>query len=443
MVLGDEEIKEINRIMSDYISEKTPGLALLVGEKGRVAFKKGFGCADIEKNISITPDTAFFIASISKQFTTMAVMMLRERGLLEYDEPISGYFPDFPSYKDKVTVRHLMTHTAGLKDYFDDEFIEKAHNLGDSLTQEMVLESIKGFGDLEFEPGTSFSYSNSGYVMLGAIVEMLTGKTFAEFLKENIFEPLGMRRTIVGISSTRLIDNLASGYEDDKGNYIKMPMDMATIGWADGNVISTVEDLFIWHNALYTEKLVKRKTLEEAFTPYVLKDGTRTGYGFGWFIGNRRGLKEIWHTGGTVGYISRFSRFVDEDVAVIMLTNNYSWAGIKRDEIFGRVINCVLKEKLQPLSFVKFDRKTLEEKTGSYVNKGGKCDCIYEGGIKRLKISCDMDRLKGEFYLDPTGPDSFRIDSPADYHVNFLRQDGSVNGVEMVINGMTFRLKKA
>ncbi|KXG78542.1 Penicillin-binding protein 4 [Fervidicola ferrireducens] len=113
------------------------------------------------------------------------------------------------------------------------------------------------------------------------------------------------------------------------------------MGWADGNIISTVEDLFKWHNALYTEKLVKKETLKEAFTPHVLRDGTSTGYGFGWFIGERAGVKEIWHSGGTIGYVSRFSRFVDEGVAVIMLTNCYDLAGPKRDELFDRIVNVV------------------------------------------------------------------------------------------------------
>lgn len=340
--------KEIEKIAADYFSSRTPGMALLIGEGGRIVYKNGFGMADVEKGIPIDPDTAFIIASITKQFTAMAVMMLKERGLLSYDDIIARFFPDFPDYKDRVTIRHLMTHTSGIKEYFDDDFIKLAHEMGDSLTQEDIFERIKNFGGLEFEPNTRFSYCNSSYVMLGAIVEKVSQKSFAEFLKENIFDPLGMNRTVVGTSSKQKILKMASGYTlDGKGGYKKTPLDMAAIGWADGNIISTVEDLFKWHNALYTEKLVKKETLREAFTSHMLKDGTPTNYGFGWFLGSRRGIREIWHTGGTVGYVSRFSRFVDENVAVIMLTNLYDLAGPKRDELFDRIVEVVLKDKFK------------------------------------------------------------------------------------------------
>lgn len=342
--------KEIEKIAADYFSSETPGMALLIGEKGRIVYKKGFGMADLEKGIPIDTDTAFIIASITKQFTTMAIMMLKEIGLLSYDETIARFFPDFPDYKERVTIRHLMTHTSGIKEYFDDDFIKLAHDMGDSLTQDYILERIKNFGDLDFEPNTKFSYSNSGYVMLGAIVEKVSQKSFAEFLKEKIFDQVGMNRTVVGTSPKLNIPKMAAGYTlDEKGYYKKTPMDMAAVGWADGNIISTVEDLFKWHNALYTEKLVKKETLKEAFTPHVLKDGTPTNYGFGWFIGDRFGIREIWHSGGTVGYISRFSRFVDEDVAVIMLTNCYDLAGPKRDEIFNRIVDVVFADKFKQM----------------------------------------------------------------------------------------------
>jgi len=442
MILGERQARKIDEIVSRYVSDNTPGLSLLVGHKGKILLKKGYGLADVEKGIPLDPDKAFFIASISKQFTTMAIMMLKERGLLNYDEPIGKYFHDFPPYKDKVTIRHLMTHTSGIPDYFGDKFIEKAHELQDRLTQDVLLEDIKKY-DLEFEPDTKFSYSNSGYVMLGAIVEKVSGMSFADFLMENIFKPLGMKRTAVGVSPQRLISNIAMGYDEpEKGHFVRMPIDMATIGWADGNVLSTVEDLFIWHNALYTESLVKYETLREAFTAHTLKDGKSTGYGFGWFIDCRRGLKEIWHSGGTVGYISRFSRFVDEDVAVIMLTNNQSWAGIKRDEIFGQIVDCVLEDKMEPLKFIKLTGDELKDYEGYYFEKGSVCECDYDNESEDLKIRCDTPRLKGEYKLNAIAADHFRFDSPADYYVTFLRQDDIIAGIELKISGMKFRLRK-
>jgi len=340
MKINDEEIEKICR---EYFSESTPGMALLIGEKGKILYEKGFGMADIDKSIPIGPDTAFIIASVTKQFTTMAIMMLKEKGLLDYDDTIDRYFPDFPDYKNIVTIRHLMTHTSGIKEYFDDYVGLPIEN----PTQDDILNWIKSIKKLDFEPNTQYSYSNSGYVMLGAIIEMVSGQSFADFLAENIFTPLDMTRTVVGVMANQEVDKMASGYKANKeGGFIKTPMDMMAIGWADGNIISTVRDLFKWHNALNTEKLVKSKTLQEAFTPYVLKDGTKTDYGFGWKINLRPGLKELWHTGGTIGYISKFSRFMDEDIAIIMLTNSQDLAKKKRDELFDKIAFSVFGKKL-------------------------------------------------------------------------------------------------
>jgi len=330
----------IEKIIRDYVTDNTPGMALLIGEKCRVIFKKGFGLVDLQDRKPITTDTSFIIASITKQFTTMAVMILKQKGLLEYEEPLSRFFPDFPSYISKITIRHLMTHTSGIKEYFDDGFIIKLPASNGYINQQAVLDIIKNFEGLNFEPGTSFSYCNSGYVLLGAIIEMVSGQSFSEFLRGNIFEPLGMKRTVVGVSIGQKIEKMASGYSIvNKNSFVRTPFDSIAIGWADGNIISTVEDLFIWHNSLSTEKLIKKELLNEAFTPYVLNNGTSTNYGFGWFIDNKNGTKQIWHTGGTIGYVSKFYRFIEEDIAIIMLTN---MMGIKRDEVFDRIKNVVL-----------------------------------------------------------------------------------------------------
>lgn len=340
-------VKEIEKIAGEYFTRATPGMSLLIGEKGATIFEKGFGLADIEKNIPIEPDTSFIIASITKQFTTMAVMMLKEKGLLNYDDTLNMYFPDFPEYSRTVTLRNLMTHTSGIKEYFGEDFKLKPVSQGGELTQEDILNLIKSAGDLGFKPNTRFSYCNSGYVILGAVAEKVSGLPLAEFLSDNVFKPLHMKDTMVGVSPKQDFGKLAQGYrKDESGGYKKTPFDMITIGWADGNIVSTVQDLFKWHNALFTESLVRSETLQEAFTPHLLADGTPTEYGFGWKINTRCGIKEIWHTGGTLGYISRFSRFVDIDTAIIMLTNLENLAEGGRDEIFQRIAASVLGKEI-------------------------------------------------------------------------------------------------
>ncbi len=330
--------ERVTKIVSD-INSSTPGLSLLIGKGEDIIYQKGFGMADIENNIPIEPETCFIIASVTKQFTCMALMMLKERGLLDYDETIDRYFPDFPEYKNRVTIRNLMTHTSGIKEYFTDQCIEGVL-IPENATQEDILNIIKGFGDLEFEPGSRFSYSNSGYVMLGAIIEKVSGLPFDRFMLENIFKPIGMDKTQIGVSPDQKFGNLAKGYKTVSDNtFHRTKMDMAAIGWADGNMVSTVGDLFKWHRALFTEKLVKSQTMQEAFKPNALSDGNLSNYGFGWFIDTWEGHRQIWHTGGTIGYISRLSRFVDDDTVIIMLTNN---DGINRDDIFYNIAKLVL-----------------------------------------------------------------------------------------------------
>ncbi|HHY04487.1 MAG TPA: beta-lactamase family protein, partial [Thermoanaerobacterales bacterium] len=208
---SQELSSKIEEAVALYVKDDTPGMALLIGEKGKIVYEGGFGLSDMEARIPMTTDKAFIIASVSKQFTTMAIMMLKERGLLDYEDTIERFFPDFPPYTKKVTIRNLMTHTSGIKEYFDDDFCKIANQMGDAMTQDTILEMIKGFGDLEFEPDTNFSYCNSAYVMLGSIIEQVSKKTFAEFLKENIFDPLGMNNTVVGVSPNQKVANLTPG----------------------------------------------------------------------------------------------------------------------------------------------------------------------------------------------------------------------------------------
>lgn len=333
--------ESIEKVVARYINNTTPGVSLLVGHEGKVLLKRGFGMSDIEKGLAVTPENSFIIASVTKQFTDMAVMMLKEKGLLDYDETIEKYFPDFPDYKRKVTIRHLMAHTSGIKEYFNNEFeVNKAEIAKASLDD--MLRTIRDFGDLDFEPDTKYSYCNSAYVMLGALIQKVSDMEFGEFLKEKIFRPLGMNNSAAPSSPEEKFPELTAGYkEKEDGSFEKCAYDMLAIGWADGNIISTVDDLFLWHNALYTDRLVKKETLEEAFKSHKLKCGTNTNYGFGWFIDEYKGRRQYWHTGGTVGYISRFSRFIDENTAIIMLTN---YEGIKRDELFFGIADTIFDE---------------------------------------------------------------------------------------------------
>lgn len=333
-----ERLEErLDAVISPIMNENTPGMSILISRGDDILVRKAYGMADLEKKRRIRPEDNFVIASNTKQFTCVSIMMMKEAGLLDYDEPIARFFPEFPSYKNYVTIRQLMTHRSGIKEYFEDDLWQQFPGADRADIHEMIR-TIAGMGDLDFEPETQFSYCNSAYVMLGNIVEQLSGMPFGTFLKKRIFEPLGMNRTCAPDYLDQRAADLAEGYTLQKdGSFQKQKYDMVLIGYADGNMQSNVDDLLKWHKYLYmsdSEELIKRKTLEEAFEDNLLKDGSKTGYGFGFFLGENMGHREIWHTGGTKGFISRCSRFIDDEITFVMLTN---YEGLPKNEMYEKI----------------------------------------------------------------------------------------------------------
>ena len=330
--------EKISSVIRSYRKD-FPAMVCLVGRKGKILYNEAFGCSDMENGVKALPDSRFMIASVSKQFTCMAVMKLKERNLLQYDDEIRNYIGDLPFGDQGITIRHLMTHTSGIPDYVEI-ILDRFKDLGtERLDIREAIKIIKDFEGLEFQPGTRYSYSNSGYVLLQHIIEQASGEDFIDFMSENIFRPLKMQNTLIPKDAGK-VDRLAVGYyRKENGTYEKAPYNYAVIGWADGNIISTAEDLFQWHNALNTERLVKRETLEEAFRPYILKDGSSTDYGFGWVISPGRDLDEVGHSGGTEGFTSRFWRIMKDDTAVILLTNAYSDESSLLDIIYEKILD--------------------------------------------------------------------------------------------------------
>ncbi len=285
--------------------------SVLIAEHGSVVYENGFGLADAGKNIPFTPATPCYLASLSKQFTAMAVMMLAEQRKLSYDDPLTKYVPSFPPYARSVTLRHLLNHTSGIPDYV---------GLGlerPGLTNDDVLKALVGQDSLDFTPGEQFRYSNSGYVLLAMIVEKVSGETYGAFLQRRIFEPLGMNHTFVRDASRRDVPDAARGVNRFGAND---DYDLLTAG--DGGIYSSADDLFKWDQALYTEKLVKSSTLAEAFSRGRLNDGTESGYGFGWGIMTYKGETIETHAGRYGGFNTYIKRFPKERNTIIFLTNH-------------------------------------------------------------------------------------------------------------------------
>ncbi|OOG70639.1 serine hydrolase [Algoriphagus sp. A40] len=302
---------------------------ILVAEDGKILMEKAIGKRSFEQNILLFPSDIFELASVSKQFTAMIVMMCREKKMLSFDDPVEKYL-DIP-YKG-ITIRHLLTHTSGLPDYqaIMDEHWDKSKVAGNPE----ILEYLNRYAPQKiFDPGEQYLYSNTGYVLLASIVEKASKKDFIELAKEWIFKPLGMKDTdIRTLEEKAAIPNFAAGHLlDSLGNYVnanKFHSSDYTVWLGNrkgpGRVSSTAQDLLRWDQALYTQKLVKKETLEEAFSPYILNDGTRSYYGFGWEVEPKSPFgKMILHTGDNPGYKTILVRFIEENKTIIVLNNNY------------------------------------------------------------------------------------------------------------------------
>jgi CubicO group peptidase (beta-lactamase class C family) len=301
--------------------------AVLVAARGNLIYRGAFGKANFQTNADLTPETPFCLASVTKQFTAMAIMILAEEGKLNYDDPVSKYVREFARSErtSKITVRQLLTHTSGIPDFgdlaVDDSFLTQAGLIEILLQKESLFSSA----------GWKYRYSNPGYILLAIVVERVSGQSFSDFLEEKIFKPLGMDKTFVYDNPLKRKRQAATGYdqfgqEDDVH---------ATFTPGDGGIYSTVDDLYKWDQALYTDKPVPQSALAAAFTPGKVEDGTST-YGFGWNVGEDGSGKYVWHTGSTAGFRAFIERRLAERVTVILLTNQ---GNSKRTEINDAILN--------------------------------------------------------------------------------------------------------
>ena len=310
----------VDALLAGEISETGPGVALMVIRDGTILKKAAYGMADLEHGVPIEADTAFRLASVSKQFTAMAIMMLEEAGQLDYDDPITRFLPDLSRFGDGITIRHLLTHTAGLPDYYD--VIVRISGVERPLTRH-ALDVYSAWGEPLFKPGERYEYSNPGYELLALIVEKASGQTYDGFVEGRIFAPLGMSDSVVFGERARKIEKRAYGYSNsmDSNGYELDDDDPLNYIIGSGGIYSTVDDLYHWDQALYGEQLVSRETLAEAFTPNRLNNGEEHPYGFGWRIGKHLGHRRVSHAGGWVGFDTFIGRYPDDRFSVIVLSN--------------------------------------------------------------------------------------------------------------------------
>jgi CubicO group peptidase (beta-lactamase class C family) len=335
---------QVESIFSSITQENAPGLAVLVRKDGRTLFEKGYGVRDLRTNAKIDQHTNFRLASFTKQFTAMAVMMLVHDGKLRYNQTLTEIFPDFPSYGKNITIRNLLNHTGGLPNYEDlMEAVETPrnswvwtpeHQIQDAEVLKLLKKETKG----KFLPGTSWSYSNSGYVVLGLIVAKTSGQPYGSFLYARIFAPLHMDHTIVYQKGKNTVTNRAFGHskEGDTLKETDQSSTSATLG--DGGIYSSLEDLAKWDDALRNHTLLSAEEMAPALVPAKLANGSPTlwptapnddnlhpgkpvSYGFGWFLDPYWGVPRMWHTGSTMGFRTIIERFATNNLTIIILCN--------------------------------------------------------------------------------------------------------------------------
>jgi CubicO group peptidase (beta-lactamase class C family) len=309
-------------------SSDIPGAAVLVVRNGEIVFERGYGVTDLRSLRRIDAHTNFRLASDTKQFTAMAIMLLVHDGKLKYDEPLSDIFPDFPAYGRAITVRMLLNHTSGLRDYEDlMPLVDPKLSIDQVQIQDSgVLDLLKHQNSTKFPPGTKWEYSNSGYVLLGTIVQEICGHPFPEFLHNRIFAPLQMTNTVAYLRGHNDIPNRAFGHTPEKGTWEPTDQSPTSATLGDGGVYSSLEDLAKWDRALRDNALLSRGEMQAAITPInvpgvVGPDGAPAEYGFGWFLNPYQGHARMWHYGETMGFRSAIQRFTGDGFTIILLCN--------------------------------------------------------------------------------------------------------------------------
>ena len=337
--------KEISRQMEDVFSgiasSDSPGFAALVKKDGKIIFEQGYGVRDLRTKSKIDARTNFRLASFTKQFTAIAVMLLVHDGKLRYEESVTNMFPEFPAYGKTITVRNLLNHTSGLPDYEDlMDQVEKIKGPIWSPEKQIhdaeVLQLLEKESRGKFAPGTKWEYSNSGYVVLGLIVAKVSGNPFGEFLHDRIFAPLKMNHTLVFEKGKNEVANRAYGHAKKENVFVETDQSSTSATQGDGGIYSNLEDLAKWDDALRNHTLLSEKEFLPAITPTQLPSGAESklaedvpeslrghasAYGFGWFLNFEDPHPLMWHYGDTMGFKTAIFRYLADNVTVILLCN--------------------------------------------------------------------------------------------------------------------------
>lgn len=350
---ADNEVtKQIDRLFSKYNSA-TPGVAIAVVKDGKVIFRKGYGSANLEYNVPVSTKTVFNVASVSKQFTAFAIYLLEKQGKLSLEDDVRKHIPELPDFGKTVKIKHLLAHTSGIKDQWSLLTLA-GWRMDDVITDSQILRLITRQKELNFEPGSQYLYSNSGYTLAAEIVRRVSGQTFAAFMKKNIFAPLKMNDTQIYDDYERIVKNSAESYEPENGVYKKKGLHLAAEGAT--NLLTTAEDMAKWALNLENPIVGDAELIKRFNEPSLLNNGRRVVYTVvdgvdlyhakGQNVGTHRGVKRMSFGGHQAAFRSSFWRFPDQRVAIVFLSNDENFG---QASVISQVIELYLKNSLQPL----------------------------------------------------------------------------------------------
>ena len=388
---------KIDKVLNNQFKKNETGVAALVAKNGKVIYRKAFGKANLELDVNMTPNNVFEVGSITKQFTSVSILMLLEEGKLSLEDDITKFIPDYPTNGKKITVHHLLTHTSGIKSYTSMQEFGKVMTLDKS-----PLKFIDFFKKepMDFNPGEKYKYNNSGYFILGYIIEKVSGLSYSKFLQERIFDKIDMKNSYFG-SHTKLIKNRASGYqkreEFSNAQYISL-----TLPYAAGSVMSTVDDMLKWQTAITDDVFVKEATIDKAFTNYTLNNGDKINYGYGWSLNEISDIATIEHGGAIPGYLSMGVFVPSKNVYVILFSN----CGCKSptDAALEIAALAIDKPRVTEDNMVKLTNEQLNKWVGTYKFTD---DALRYITLKDGHLYSQRKGGSQEFRIYPTSPNTF------------------------------------
>lgn len=412
-----------DRLLAETYPADEPGAAILVAHQGTVLLRKGYGLANPELGVPIRPEMVFEIGSVAKQFTAAGILMLAERGLLSVEDDITRHLPDYPTHGHRITIEHLLNHTSGIPSYTGlDEWLPRAR---EDLKVQQLIDIFKD-KPLEFAPGEKWAYNNSAYVLLGAVIEKLTGKTYEDFVEQEILTPLGMTASRYG-SNSEVVPGRVDGYVregSDEKSYRRAPYLSMTHPYSAGALLSTVDDLARWAEALTDGKLLKTASLERMATPARLASGLPTHYAYGLGVTDYAGRRIIEHGGNTFGFASDILRVPDERLLIVILSNNNS-----KDPaaLAFKIAAKALGKPLEERPVLALDDKTREEYVGVYRFSKELARTITREGDRLFSQRTGGEKQE----LLPTGRDEFSYKESGT--VLRIRRDdrGKITGAEL------------